>query len=65
MSQKGSHQVFADDRIWGSLIMIAHSRKHRVSDYLEPFFVEILHLEKEGQDPLAILKKARKKKEGI
>lgn len=63
--QKGSHQVIADDRIWGGLKMMAGNRGYRrISDYLEPLLTEIWHLENEGQDPLAILKKARKKREG-
>lgn len=61
--QKGSHHILVDDRVWGGLMMTAHSRKMRISDYLEPLLAEILHLENEGQDPLAILKRARKKKE--
>ena len=62
--QKGSHQIYMDDRAWGGLKMMAGNRGHRrISDYLEPLLTEILHLENEGQDPLAIMKRARKKRE--
>ena len=67
MPQRGDHHILADDRVWGALKMIAHSKEPtpmRISDYLEPFLIEIMYLEKEGQDPLTILKRARKKKEG-
>lgn len=63
--QKGDHHIIVDDRVWGGLKLTATNRGHRrISDYLEPLFIEILHLENEGQDPLAIMKRARKKKEG-
>lgn len=62
--QKGDHHILADDRVWGGLKMMAGNRGfRRISDYLEPLHVEILHLENEGQDPLAILRRARKKRE--
>ena len=63
-SQKGNHLIIADDRVWGGLKMTAGNRGYRrISDYLEPLLTEILQLENEKQDPLAILKRARKKKE--
>lgn len=59
--QKGSHQIICDDRVWGGLRFKADTKHTRISDYLEPILVEILRLEKEGLDPLVILKRAKKK----
>lgn len=60
--QRGNHQIIVDDRVWSGLMMTAHSKRppERIADYLEPFFVEILRLEKAGIDPLEVLKKAGK-----
>jgi len=64
MPGKGAHQLYIDDGVWGGLIIKSRTRKYRrVSDYLEPLLTEIVRLENEGQDPLEILTKVRKKKE--